>query len=116
MRYRGLMPNVGPGEIVLLLLLALLLFGAKRVPEIGRSLGRGMREFKDSISGIAPNEPLTAASLETATEVGPSSPSSPLAGRFCSECGAQARSEARFCSSCGASLGRSTDGRQRAPS
>jgi sec-independent protein translocase protein TatA len=37
-------------EIVGLLLLALLLFGAKRLPEIGRSLGTGMREFKDSIS------------------------------------------------------------------
>ena len=45
------MPNVGPGEIVLLLLLALLLFGAKRLPEIGRSTGRAMREFKDSVSG-----------------------------------------------------------------
>ncbi len=45
------MPNVGPLEIVGLLLLALLLFGAKRLPEIGRSLGRGMREFKDSVSG-----------------------------------------------------------------
>ena len=46
------MPNVGPWEIILLLLLALLLFGAKRLPEIGRSMGRGMREFKDSVSGM----------------------------------------------------------------
>jgi sec-independent protein translocase protein TatA len=46
------MPNIGAGEIVLLLLLALLLFGAKRLPEIGRSLGKGMREFKDSVSGM----------------------------------------------------------------
>jgi len=45
------MPNIGPTEIILLLLLALLLFGAKRLPEIGRSLGTGMREFKDSVSG-----------------------------------------------------------------
>ena len=45
------MPNIGTGEIVLLLLLALLLFGAKRLPEIGRSLGKGMREFKDSVTG-----------------------------------------------------------------
>ncbi len=45
------MPNVGPWEIVLLLLLALLLFGAKRLPEIGRSMGKGMREFKDSLAG-----------------------------------------------------------------
>src|SRR5919204_234700 len=49
--YDGAMPNIGPMEIVLLLLLALLLFGAKRLPEIGRSLGKGMREFKDSVSG-----------------------------------------------------------------
>ena len=45
------MPNIGTSEIVLLLLLALLLFGAKRLPEIGRQLGTGMREFKDSVTG-----------------------------------------------------------------
>ena len=52
------MPNIGPWEIILLLLLALLLFGAKRLPEIGRSLGTGMREFKDSVTGNSkPDEP-----------------------------------------------------------
>jgi sec-independent protein translocase protein TatA len=50
------MPNVGPLEIAGLLLLALLLFGAKRLPEIGRSLGSGMREFKDSIGGKVHHE------------------------------------------------------------
>jgi sec-independent protein translocase protein TatA len=39
-----------PVHIVILLLIALLLFGAKRLPEIGRSLGSGMREFKDSVT------------------------------------------------------------------
>lgn len=39
-----------PTHLVLILVLALLLFGAKRLPEIGRSLGHGMREFKDSVS------------------------------------------------------------------
>ena len=43
------MPNIGPWEIILLLFLALLLFGAKRLPEIGRSVGESMREFKKSI-------------------------------------------------------------------
>jgi sec-independent protein translocase protein TatA len=52
-RYACAMPNVGPWEIILLLMLALLLFGAKRLPEIGRSMGRGMREFKDSVSGVS---------------------------------------------------------------
>jgi sec-independent protein translocase protein TatA len=49
--------NIGTGEILLLLLLALLLFGARRLPEIGRSLGKGMREFKDSVTG-KDDEPL----------------------------------------------------------
>ena len=39
-----------PMHLVILLVIVLLLFGAKRVPEIGRSLGSGMKEFKDSIS------------------------------------------------------------------
>jgi sec-independent protein translocase protein TatA len=40
-----------PWHIILLLVIALLLFGGKRLPEIGRSLGSGMREFKDAITG-----------------------------------------------------------------
>jgi len=51
------MSNIGPLEIAGLLLLALLLFGAKRLPEIGRSLGSGMREFKDSVTGVSKPEP-----------------------------------------------------------
>jgi sec-independent protein translocase protein TatA len=58
------MPNIGTGEIVLLLLLALLLFGAKRLPEIGRSLGSGMREFKDSVTGKETHTELPAATPE----------------------------------------------------
>jgi len=47
------MPSLGWQELVVILLIVLLLFGAKRLPEIGRSIGRGMREFKRSISGIS---------------------------------------------------------------
>ena len=47
----GLFQNVGVWEILILLLVLLLVFGPKRLPEMGRSLGRGMREFKDSITG-----------------------------------------------------------------
>jgi sec-independent protein translocase protein TatA len=43
--------GIGATEIVILLLVALLVFGPKKLPEMGRSLGRGMREFKDSIQG-----------------------------------------------------------------
>jgi len=44
------MPNIGPMEILLVAVVALLLLGPKRLPEAGRSLGRGLREFKEGIS------------------------------------------------------------------
>ena len=58
-----------PTHIILLLLIALLLFGAKRLPEIGRSLGTGMREFKDSVTGnnTHENPPAQIAPPETTT-------------------------------------------------
>jgi len=46
-----------PWHIVLLLVIALLLFGGKRLPEIGKALGSGMREFKDAITGNSPSAP-----------------------------------------------------------
>ena len=45
------MPNVGPFELAIVLIIALVVFGPKRLPELGRSLGRGIREFRGSVSG-----------------------------------------------------------------
>ncbi len=46
-----MMPNIGPMELVIVLAIALIVLGPKKLPEVGRSIGRGMREFKESISG-----------------------------------------------------------------
>ena len=43
--------GIGLPELLILLLVLLLVFGPKRLPEMGRQLGKGMREFKDSVSG-----------------------------------------------------------------
>ena len=55
------MGEIGFEKIFLILLIVLLLFGAKRLPEFGRSLGKGIREFKGSLGGVrdAINEPST---------------------------------------------------------
>jgi sec-independent protein translocase protein TatA len=48
---------IGIPELLILFAVLLLIFGPKRIPEMGRSLGRGMREFKDSVSGRLELEP-----------------------------------------------------------
>ena len=45
------MPNIGPLEIIIVLVIVLVIFGPKRLPDLGRSLGTSMREFKDSVTG-----------------------------------------------------------------
>jgi len=45
------MPNIGPMEIAIVLIIALVVFGPSKLPELGRSAGKGFREFKDSVTG-----------------------------------------------------------------
>jgi sec-independent protein translocase protein TatA len=45
------MPNVGPMELIVILAIALIVLGPKKLPEVGRSIGKGMREFKESLQG-----------------------------------------------------------------
>ncbi len=45
------MPGIGPMELIIVLIIALIVLGPKRLPSAGRSLGRGMREFKTSLTG-----------------------------------------------------------------
>ena len=72
------MPNIGPMELAIVAVIALLILGPKRLPSAGRSLGRGIREFKDGIGGRAsaeldeaPAQPTVARTDErVAAEVG----------------------------------------------
>ena len=62
------MGSIGPEKIILLIIVLLLLFGAKRLPELGASLGKGIREFKGSLSdkGEPPREVPPVAAKESA--------------------------------------------------
>jgi sec-independent protein translocase protein TatA len=77
------MPTPGPLEIIIVLIIVLVIFGPKRLPDLGRSLGKGMREFKDSVTGKdkeheqldsvktvgdAPEPPATTATSSTTRE------------------------------------------------
>jgi sec-independent protein translocase protein TatA len=70
------MPNVGPLELAIVLIIALVVFGPKRLPELGKSVGRGIREFKGSISGDHDDdEPEPQAKIESAQPPPPPSES-----------------------------------------
>ena len=64
--------GLGVWELLVILVVVLLIFGAKRLPEMGRSLGKGMREFKEGVTGVEDK----AAAPPPPTEL-PSAPSEP---------------------------------------
>lgn len=65
--------NLGGGEIFVILLVVLLFFGSKRIPELAKGLGKGMREFKDAMSGIE-SEVRNAANDTPAAKTPPVTP------------------------------------------
>jgi sec-independent protein translocase protein TatA len=74
------MPNVGPMELAVVLIIALVIFGPKRLPDLGRSLGKGMREFKQSISGAPDEEQAPQAAISSGTASKSSAPGMEAAG------------------------------------
>ncbi len=65
----GILGPIGTPELIIIMVVLLLIFGARRLPEMGRSLGKGMREFKDGLSGDEDKEPApTPAELPTASD------------------------------------------------
>jgi sec-independent protein translocase protein TatA len=74
------MPQIGIFEVVILLIVLLLVFGPKRIPEVMRSLGKGAREFKTSVSGEDEHHQSDESSTSTTTmkqELPPASPPPP---------------------------------------
>ena len=96
--------NIGWTGAVVIILVLLLVFGPKRLPEMGRSLGRGMREFKDSISGN-----------KTADEPVELSAADDRGAGFCSSCRTPLAVGAQFCASCGTPVTSSANGPTEAP-
>ncbi len=68
------MPNIGPLEIAVVLIIVLIIFGPKRLPELGRSMGRGIREFKGSLSGDNDKSPEEERRELQASEAEPAQP------------------------------------------
>jgi sec-independent protein translocase protein TatA len=64
------MPSVGPLEIGIVLVIALIVFGPKKLPELGKSLGSGIKEFKGTISGES-EEPVAKPKAEAETAAKP---------------------------------------------
>ncbi|MEA2592629.1 MAG: sec-independent protein translocase protein TatA [Actinomycetota bacterium] len=65
-----------PGHIILVLIGALLIFGPKRLPDIGKSLGKGIREFKGALNHLTDDEPPTSS---TPAAVPPAAPAQAVA-------------------------------------
>ena len=86
------MPNIGPTELIIVLVIVLLIFGPKRLPGLGRQLGSGMREFKDSITGKSDDrddderDEATAGRRKTEAALGrPEGEQAPLEGEVVSD-------------------------------
>lgn len=64
------MPNIGPTELIVILAIALLVLGPKKLPEVGKSLGKGIREFKDGISSSDSRDDAPALPQQATAQVG----------------------------------------------
>jgi sec-independent protein translocase protein TatA len=101
-RLQPVIPEIGIPGLILILVVALLVFGPKRLPEMGRSLGRGMREFKDSVTGKDHDDEEEAPPALNPPETG--------SAGFCSSCGSPLAAGAQFCASCGTPVASAANG------
>ena len=90
------MPNLGPTELVVIVVLVLIVFGAGKLPSVFGQLGKGVRTFREESEKPAPSSGAsTAAGTSTAAANG---------AKYCSQCGTKNNDGAQFCASCGTPL------------
>ena len=75
------MPNIGPLEIIIVLVIVLVIFGPKRLPDLGRSLGTSMREFKDSVTGKDDDKEIESADAKPEPVASEKSEATPAGGK-----------------------------------
>jgi sec-independent protein translocase protein TatA len=80
------MPSIGGPELIFILVIVLIVFGAGRLPQVFSQLGKGVRTFREESSKA---------------EASPSTDPASTSGAFCSACGATLTEGARFCAKCG---------------
>src|SRR5437763_11930019 len=99
-----------PGHLIIILIIALIIFGPGKLPELGSSLGKGIREFKHSVSGDGDETsraagtltaPATTATVPPAADI---ATAAPVTGAVCAQCNSPAATDARFCTRCGRQL------------
>jgi sec-independent protein translocase protein TatA len=88
------MPNIGPLEIAVVLIIVLIIFGPKRLPELGQSMGRGIREFKNSLTGDKDKDSAEEKRRELEASQSSSSASSTSSGASGSDQGTSSKAAA----------------------
>ena len=115
--------GIQPLHLVVIVIVALIIFGPSRLPEIGRGLGKALNEFREGTREMTEGfrDEVTKANAETPAAPGaqppigtgqPAQPATsappgaaqPAAGNFCPQCGTANPADARFCKACGSKL------------
>jgi sec-independent protein translocase protein TatA len=114
--------GIQPWHLIAVVIVALIIFGPARLPDLGRSLGRALSEFrrgaqtmtetfKEEVNREVPADPVSQPAANSADPViAPppgsvaASPARPAAGNFCTACGTANPAGARFCNNCGAQI------------